>query len=283
MVKIVHSWALRCEGSAGGALAEVEGWFYISEGYYWLTLFLTFPCFFFSPLSFFMSLTFSTCLRLCFSLFVSHSLLPLLSALLSLFFLCRVFIDRCRPDYDIFQEITHLTTEQEQDLAEQQARLKEMREKIARQKQQDTQNMQKANLESQTQVFAQQLALAKKALAAQPPPRSAEEVERFRLQKEKVANAERQLEQLQRQHLRQQQQRLEMQRKLQQQQHPRPYTDGAATTSDAIDVSPPNAARRAIQDRPASPNPPPSNPYAKNYEKHSANRTQFVACDVTPI
>ncbi len=45
-----------------------------------------------------------------------------------------MFIDRARPDYDSFHEITQLTVEQEQDLQEQQARLREMREKIARQK-----------------------------------------------------------------------------------------------------------------------------------------------------
>ena len=76
---------------------------------------------------------------------LSRSAFACLAHLLGFFLflvLCRIFIDRCRPDYDTFQEITHLTPEQEQDLAEQQARLKEMREKIARQK-----------LEAQTQML----------------------------------------------------------------------------------------------------------------------------------
>eukprot|EP00729_Bicosta_minor_P000942 gene942-22967_t len=39
----------------------------------------------------------------------------------------RIFIDRCRPDYDFFNELTRLTPEQEADLAEQDKRLRDMR------------------------------------------------------------------------------------------------------------------------------------------------------------
>ena len=66
----------------------------------------------------------------------------------------RILIDRCRPDYDFFNELTRLTPEQEADLAEQDKRLRDMRaqfEARRRQAQQIKQQQQQQRMHQQLQ------------------------------------------------------------------------------------------------------------------------------------